>query len=61
MRKKGEGEGHSDFLSRGLSYHSIGTDAEGLDFWVRNDQVNTFAMTVHPLLANRSEARRSVA
>ena len=29
-------EGHSDFLSRGLSYHSNGRDAEGLDFWVRN-------------------------
>ena len=30
-------EGHSDFLSRGLSYHSIGRDAGGLDFWVRNE------------------------
>ena len=30
-------EGHSDFLSRGLSYHSIGIDADGLDFWVRNE------------------------
>ena len=30
-------EGHSDFLSRGLSYHSIGIDAGGLDFWVRNE------------------------
>ena len=30
-------EGHSDFLSRGLSYHSNGRDAEGLDFWVRNE------------------------
>ena len=29
-------EGHSDFLSRGLSYHSIGRDAGRLDFWVRN-------------------------
>ena len=28
--------GHSDFLSRGLSYNSNGGDAEGLDFWVRN-------------------------
>ena len=30
-------EGHSDFLSRGLSYHSNGIDADGLDFWVRNE------------------------
>jgi|TARA_B110000008_G_scaffold10604_1_gene10137 hypothetical protein len=30
-------EGHSDFLSRGLSYHSIGRDAGRLDFWVRNE------------------------
>ena len=29
-------EGHSDCRSRGLSYHSIGTDAEGLDFRVRD-------------------------
>ena len=29
-------EGHSDILSRGLSYHSIGIDAVGLDFRVRN-------------------------
>ena len=29
-------EGHGDFLSRGLSYHSNGIDAGGLDFWVRN-------------------------
>ncbi len=29
-------EGHGDFLSRGLSYHSNGRDAGGLDFWVRN-------------------------
>ena len=29
-------EGHSDFLSRGLSYHSIGRDAGRLDFWVRD-------------------------
>ena len=28
-------EGHGDFLSRGLSYHSNGIDAGGLDFWVR--------------------------
>ena len=30
-------EGHSDFLSRGLSYHSNGRDAGRLDFWVRNE------------------------
>ena len=30
-----ERRGHSDCRSRGLSYHSIGTDAEGLD-WVRD-------------------------
>ena len=30
-------EAHSDSLSRGLSYHSIGRDAGRLDFWVRNE------------------------
>ena len=51
-------EGHSDFLSRGLSYHSNGRDAEGLDFWVRNgDQVNTFAVTVHPSLFESDRMR----
>jgi len=34
---KRKGEGHSDRRSRGLSYHSIGTDAGGLDFRVRDE------------------------
>ena len=33
MRK---GEGHSDSRSRGLSHHSTGVDAGGLDFRVRD-------------------------
>ena len=34
-KTKRKEEGHSDCRFRGLSYHSIGTDAEGLDFRVR--------------------------
>ena len=33
---KVKGEGHSDCLSRGLSHHSTGSDAGGLDFRVRD-------------------------
>jgi len=32
----GKREGHSDSHSRGLSHHSTGTDADGLDFRVRD-------------------------
>ncbi len=35
-KSKRKEEGHSDCRFRGLSYHSIGTDAEGLDFRVRD-------------------------
>ena len=35
LLRGGEGEWHSDGLSRGLSHHSTGTDAGGLDFRVR--------------------------
>ena len=33
---RGKEEGHSDRHSRGLSHHSTGTDAGGLDFRVRD-------------------------
>ena len=33
---RGKKEGHSDRHSRGLSHHSTGTDAGGLDFRVRD-------------------------
>ena len=36
IHSKRKGEGHSDRRSRGLSYHSNGTDAGGLDFRVRD-------------------------
>lgn len=33
---RGKEEGHSDSRSRGLSHHSTRTDADGLDFRVRD-------------------------
>ena len=43
-----EGEWHSDGLSRGLSHHSTGTDAGGLDFRGRyGTGENPSAMAVH--------------
>ena len=39
-------EGHSDFLSRGLSYHSNGRDAEGLEILAEVLGVDVAATTV---------------
>ena len=50
---RGERRRHSDERSRGLSHHSTGIDADGLDFRVRNGTgYFPIAMAVHNFLSN---------
>lgn len=50
---RGERKWHNDERSRGLSHHSTGIDADGLDFRVRNGTgYFPIAMAVHKFLSN---------